>query len=468
MPDGARRHRRSTVVVGGITAAYVDQTDSISARLPLFIGAVILLSFLLLLAVFRSVLVPLKAAVMNLLSIGAAYGVRRLCCRGRLARAARRHHDTDADPGFIPMMMFAILFGLSMDYEVFLLSRIREEYLRTGDNATAVADGLAATARVITAAALIMICVFLAFVLDDQIFLKMIGLGLAAAVFIDATIVRMVLVPATMELLGDANWWLPSWLDRIAAPPRHRRQPRRGAGVRRTASQSPSSPRSESCGHRRAAQLSRRQTPSPFVINLFQPKESAMYAPTTEPSPQLEAGPRLALRWMPTFLGFPAGGFAAEIVGRVDSPGPAIAGGAIAGAILGFAQWLGMRRTGPSPIAWIIATAVGFAIGLGAGAAAVGYETNLGALATQGADLWRCRRRDPSCGPVPQARTNRAGVASCPRRLVGVGLDHHRPSAGIDVEAQYTNFGASGALVVTACTSVLPIALAHRRQRGAL
>jgi RND superfamily putative drug exporter len=112
------------------------------------------------------------------------------------------------------MMMFAILFGLSMDYEVFLLSRIREEYGRTGDNASAVADGLAHTARVITAAAAIMISVFLAFVLSDQVFLKMMGVGLATAILVDATIVRMVLVPATMELLGDANWWLPKWLDR--------------------------------------------------------------------------------------------------------------------------------------------------------------------------------------------------------------------------------------------------------------
>jgi RND superfamily putative drug exporter len=115
---------------------------------------------------------------------------------------------------FIPMMLFAILFGLSMDYEVFLLSRIREEYDRSGDNATAVADGLAATARVITAAAAIMVIIFSSFVLGDDPFVKMFGLGLAVAVFVDATVVRMVLVPATMELLGEANWWLPRWLDR--------------------------------------------------------------------------------------------------------------------------------------------------------------------------------------------------------------------------------------------------------------
>ncbi|MGH9259775.1 MAG: MMPL family transporter [Acidimicrobiales bacterium] len=118
-------------------------------------------------------------------------------------------------PAWLPMTMFAVLFGLSMDYEVFLLSRVREEYVRTGDNRTAVADGLANTARVITAAAAIMVTVFGAFVLEDAVFLKLAGLGLATAVLVDATIVRMILVPATMELLGDRNWWLPRWLDRL-------------------------------------------------------------------------------------------------------------------------------------------------------------------------------------------------------------------------------------------------------------
>ena len=204
-----------TVKVGGITAANVDQTDSISARLPLFIAAVIVLSFLLLLAVFRSVLVALKAAILNLLSIIAAYGVVAYAAEGGWFGHLFGITTPTPIPAFIPMMMFAILFGLSMDYEVFLLSRVREEYLRTRDNATAVADGLAATAKVITAAALIMTAVFGAFILDDQVFLKIIGIGMAAAVVIDATIIRLVLVPATMELLGDKNWWMPKWLDRI-------------------------------------------------------------------------------------------------------------------------------------------------------------------------------------------------------------------------------------------------------------
>ncbi|HEX4490017.1 MAG TPA: MMPL family transporter [Acidimicrobiia bacterium] len=203
------------VYVGGFTASGVDVSDQFSKRLPLFIGAVLLLSFLLLLAVFRSLLVPLKAVVMNLLSIGASYGVVVTVFQHGHFGSLIGSNGTGPIAPFIPMMLFAIVFGLSMDYEVFLLSRIREEYDRTGDNALAVADGLAATARVITAAALIMITVFASFIFGDLQIVKLFGLGLAFAIFIDASVVRMVLVPATMELLGSANWWFPKWLDRI-------------------------------------------------------------------------------------------------------------------------------------------------------------------------------------------------------------------------------------------------------------
>jgi len=203
------------VKVGGITASGIDVAEQLAARLPWFIGGVLLLSFLLLMAVFRSLLVPLKAVIMNLLSIGAAYGlVVAVFEWGWMADIVGVDKTGPIAP-FIPMMMFAILFGLSMDYEVFLLSRIREEYDRTHDNATAVADGLAATARVITAAALIMVTVFASFIIPDGTMIKLFGAGLAFAILIDATIVRMVLVPATMELLGDKNWWFPKWLDRI-------------------------------------------------------------------------------------------------------------------------------------------------------------------------------------------------------------------------------------------------------------
>ena len=203
------------VYVGGSTAAFIDISDRIASRLPWFIGAVIGLSFLLLMVVFRSVLIPVKAAIMNVLSIGAAYGVIVAVFQWGWFRGLFGVEQSLPIVSFIPMMMFAILFGLSMDYEVFLLSRVREEWLRTGDARTSVPTGLAATARVITSAALIMICVFLSFVLVDEPTVKMMGLGLATAVFVDATIIRMVLVPATMELLGDANWWLPRWLDRL-------------------------------------------------------------------------------------------------------------------------------------------------------------------------------------------------------------------------------------------------------------
>ncbi len=200
------------VYVGGSTAAFIDISDRIASRLPWFIGAVIGLSFLLLMVVFRSVLIPVKAAIMNVLSIGAAYGVIVAVFQWGWFRGLFGVEQSLPIVSFIPMMMFAILFGLSMDYEVFLLSRVREEWLRTGDARMAVPTGLAATAWVITSAALIMICVFLSFVLVDEPTVKMMGLGLATAVFVDATIIRMVLVPATMELLGDANWWLPRWL----------------------------------------------------------------------------------------------------------------------------------------------------------------------------------------------------------------------------------------------------------------
>ncbi len=203
------------VYVGGVTAAYIDLGQRIQSRLPLFIGAVVTLSFLLLMMVFRSVLVPLKAAIMNLLSIGAAFGVIVAIFQWGWFKGVVGLSETTPIVAYVPMMMFAILFGLSMDYEVFLLSRIREDYMETRDNLYSVINGLAVTARVITSAALIMISVFLGFVANPEPTVKMFGLGLAVAVFIDATVVRLVLVPATMELLGDANWWLPRWLGRL-------------------------------------------------------------------------------------------------------------------------------------------------------------------------------------------------------------------------------------------------------------
>jgi RND superfamily putative drug exporter len=203
------------VHVGGAQAASVDYADFNASRLPVFVAVVLAVSFLLLLLVFRSLLVPLKAVVMNLLSIGAAYGVVVAVFQWGWGAGVIGAGEPGPVEAWAPMMLFAIVFGLSMDYEVFLLSRIKEEYDRTGDNATAVAHGLAATARVITAAAAIMVVVFAGFVLSADRELQLFGLGLAVAVLVDATVVRLVLVPATMELLGDRNWWLPRWLDRV-------------------------------------------------------------------------------------------------------------------------------------------------------------------------------------------------------------------------------------------------------------
>jgi putative drug exporter of the RND superfamily len=204
------------VLVGGFTAAGVDFTILSGDRLPLLIGAVIAVSFLLLMVVFRSLVVPIKAAIMNLLSIGAAYGVIVAVFQWGWLGGLIGIGQPGPFEAWAPMMLFTILFGLSMDYEIFLLSRIREEYIRTRDNGLSVANGVATTGRVITAAAAIMIAVFLSFVLGFDIRqIKLIGLGLAVAVLVDATIVRMVLVPATMELLGNANWWLPRWLGRV-------------------------------------------------------------------------------------------------------------------------------------------------------------------------------------------------------------------------------------------------------------
>jgi RND superfamily putative drug exporter len=205
----------TTALVGGVNAALEDQSEYITGRMPIFIIGVVGLSFLLLLMAFHSPLISLKAGVMNLLSVSAAYGVMTLVAQGgAVGELIGIDHEVPIAP-FMPVMMFAILFGLSMDYEVFLISRIREEYLKDGDTRRAVADGLAKTARVITAAAAIMVVVFLAFVASPEVFLKLFGIGLAAAIFLDATLVRMVLVPAVMQLLGERNWWIPDWLERI-------------------------------------------------------------------------------------------------------------------------------------------------------------------------------------------------------------------------------------------------------------
>jgi RND superfamily putative drug exporter len=202
------------VLVTGFVAVSVDFSDYLGGRSFLFFGVVLAMSFVLLMAVFRSVLVPLKAVVLNMLSIAGAYGIVVAVFQWGWLGDVTGIEPAPIEP-FIPMMMFAIVFGLSMDYEVFLLSRIKEEYERTGDARNSVADGLAATARVISAAAAIMVVVFGSFLLEDGRIVKVFGAGLGMAVLLDATLVRMLLVPATMELLGERNWWIPRWIDRL-------------------------------------------------------------------------------------------------------------------------------------------------------------------------------------------------------------------------------------------------------------
>jgi len=215
---GATRGTALTAYVGGATAGYIDLADGISHRLPLVIAVVLGLSFLLLLTAFRSVPVALKAVLMNLLSIGAAFGIVTYVFTHAWSSDLLGVDGTSPIVSFVPLMMFAILFGLSMDYEVFLMTHVRERWKETGDAHRAVVEGLAGTARVITSAALIMVAVFCAFLLDGSPTIKQFGLGMAAAVAVDATVIRCLLVPAILALLGRRAWWMPRWLARVTPP----------------------------------------------------------------------------------------------------------------------------------------------------------------------------------------------------------------------------------------------------------
>jgi RND superfamily putative drug exporter len=208
----ATKGKNETVYVGGQTAGYVDMAARISDKLPQMILIVIGLSFIVLLLAFRSLVLPLKAAFANLLSVGAAYGVVTFIFQEGHGASAIGLDGAIAIVSYVPLLMFAILFGLSMDYEVFLLSQIQEHYEESEDTRQAVIDGLATTGRVITSAALIMVCVFASFVLSGNAIVKQFGVGLAVAIAIDATVVRCLVVPAIMTLLGDRCWWMPRWL----------------------------------------------------------------------------------------------------------------------------------------------------------------------------------------------------------------------------------------------------------------
>jgi RND superfamily putative drug exporter len=204
----------ATAYVGGSTAAFIDISDTINSRLPFFFAAVIGLSFILLAIVFRSVVIAIKAALMNVLAIGASFGALVAVFQWGFLGGVFNVKEGPIE-SFLPMFMFAVLFGLSMDYEVFLVGRIHEEYLKSHNNTEAVARGLSVTTRLITAAAAIMCSVFLSFAFGDQRTIKEFGIGLSTAIFVDATLIRLLLVPALMQLMGDANWWFPTSLDRL-------------------------------------------------------------------------------------------------------------------------------------------------------------------------------------------------------------------------------------------------------------
>lgn len=205
----------SSISVGGSAAEVVDFTDMLTGAFPYLLAAVLVITYMVLLLLFRSVILPLKAIFMNILSVAAAYGVLVLVFQEGWGESLLDFPPQGGILPFVPVILFSILFGLSMDYEVFLLSRIKEEYDISGDNEQAVAVGLEKTGRIITTAALIMIVVFGSFALTRSVIIMEFGIGLAVAILLDATVVRVVLVPATMKLLGDWNWWLPGWLDRI-------------------------------------------------------------------------------------------------------------------------------------------------------------------------------------------------------------------------------------------------------------
>ena len=200
------------MLVAGDTAESIDQSDTMKSWLPIVFTFVLSLSFVLLTIAFRSLVVAAKAIAVNLLSVGAAYGLLVLVFQEGIGNELFGFPQVDTIESWVPLFLFAVLFGLSMDYHVFLLSRIRERFSQTGDNSDAIAHGVGSTGRIITGAALIIVAVFSGFARGDLVMFQQMGFGVAVALLLDATIVRLVLVPAAMELLGDRNWYLPAWL----------------------------------------------------------------------------------------------------------------------------------------------------------------------------------------------------------------------------------------------------------------
>ena len=332
------------------------------------------LSFILLTVAFRSIVIPAVAIALNLLSVGAAYGLLVLVFQKGVGNELFGFQQVDTIEAWVPLFLFSVLFGLSMDYQVFLLSRIKERYTQTGDTAGAVAFGVGSTARLITGAALIIIAVFGGFAAGDLVMFQQMGFGVAVALLVDATIVRSVLVPASMKLLGELQLVPPLLAELAPRRPRRRTRTRHSPAASHTAEARPGCP-----PPRRAPSM-----PTPQVREREGHMTSLSHTTSQPCTAARSAGPRVWAWPLAILLGFPIGGLLANLtVGAVDSVGAALAGGLIAGAVVGAAQWLALRQF--VPWLWIAATSVGMAAGLAAGAALVDYGIDRGDLVLMGA-----------------------------------------------------------------------------------
>ena len=420
----------ANVYVTGATAMNLDFIDITETYLPIVFALVLGLSFILLLVAFRSVVVPLTSIAMNLLSVGAAYGLLVFVTQEGHGAGLFGFHVVPTIEAWIPLFLFSVLFGLSMDYQVFLLSRIRERYDHTGNTREAVAYGIGSTAHLITGAALIMVAVFAGFASGDLVMFQQMGFGLGVAILVDATIVRVVLMPAVMELLGDRNWYLPRWLEWLPdlrvegepeQPPVGGRPGARRGGIVTTTSRSPG--------------------PQPVTT------------PAAPPPSACSRGGRLPWAWpIAILVGFPIGGLVANlVVGKIDTVAAAVAGGLIAGGIIGAAQWLALRPL--VPWLWVVATSVGMAVGLAAGAALVDYGIGRGDLALMGAITGLGVGGSKRSSLPDESRC--AVVGSAESAGLGTGLAVTSFVITSNVKEHFTNFGASGALVFALLTWLL-------------
>ena len=385
------------VLVGGTAAEARDSFAVNTSWLPIVIAVVLTLSFVLLMLAFRSIAIPLTAIAVNLLSVGAAYGILVLVFQKGVGADLLGFTQVDRIDAWIPVFLFSVLFGLSMDYQVFLLSRIHERWGATGDTAGAIVHGVSSTARLITGAAAIIIVVFAGFATGELVAFQEMGFGIAIALALDATLVRLLLIPAAMRLLGDRNWYLPRWLEWL--------------------------PNLQVEGG----------SPAPRAVPA---------APDRRPFP--------GWAWVAGGLAFPVAGYLGwAISGPVDTVPTALLGGAVTGAGLAAVQQWAARGALGGGAAWIGASAAGYAAGLAAGAALVGYDTGVGALAVMGVVS------GASLGAVQavvlarqgNARLGAAWGAAMP---VLFALAWVASSAiGVSVEHQFTVFGASGAVVFT-------------------